>query len=640
MKKSIVKLLTAALAAATVAGMSVMPVFAHTENDPWVGTDAVPADEQAGTEADPGTAVQTISTITVTDLRETDNLTVTAYQIVKGVYKNGRLAGYELCSLGKDPDNTTEDLKIADIEKPTAAEITKIAKNINNAESGCNLTYIDLQEETAGTYTADVEAGLYIVLAKGADAVVYNPAIVAVNVLNSHLIVEDDKPFVEGGEVSFGANSYFNVDGNAYLKSSDSGFDKKVVGSHKPDSVDLIDPATGKGDTVAFGDTIDFALDEMTIPSYSDQYTDLVYKVEDTLDAEAFLGIKNFTVLVNDVDTDPTTEIKNDQDPQADPKVVTNYTLKLYDAEGAELDLAEDDSFDKAVAYSVAFDEAFIRAHDSESVKITYSTVFCNTAGVNYAENKNRATLTYSNDPDNSENAKTKDKTTYHYTFGICASIDGQNEESSDDGDKETYEFNKVFKKDGEFENAENEDGVPTKKNEFALPGATFTLYSDEACTEESKIAQTVSDTNGHIQFLGLDEGTYYLKETHAPRGYVLNEMLYKFIIEAEMDDAGVLTSYNILTYYKSEDGYKAAGSATYTNTNEYQVEKNTGNVINVINHEVDPVNIVDPKIQALPSTGGIGTIVITVIAAIGMAGFLTLFLYNRKKRKEEADKK
>ena len=638
MKKSIVKILTAALAAATVASMSVVPVFAHTKVDEWKGTDYQPATEQTAEQR--GTAYKTISTITVTDLRETDNLKVTAYQIVKGVYKNGRLAGYELCSLGKDPDDTTKDLKIADIEKPTAAEITKIAKNINNAESGCDLTYIYLQEdkETAGTYTADVEAGLYIVLAKGADAVVYNPAIVAVNVLNSHLIVEDDKPFVEGGEVSFGADSYFNVDGNAYLKSSDSGFDKKVVGSHKPDTVDVINSKTDKGDTVAFGDTIDFALDEMTIPSYSDQYTDLVYKVEDTLDAEAFLGIKNFTVLVNDVETDPTTKIENDQDPQAGPEVVTNYTLKLYDAEGTELDPAKDDSFDNAVAYSVAFDEAFIRAHDSESVKITYSTVFCNTAGVNYAENKNRATLTYSNDPDDSENAKTKDKTTYHYTFGICASIDGQNEESGDDGDKETYEFNKVFKKDGEFEDAENEDGVPTKKNEFALPGATFTLYSDEACTEESKIAQAVSDTNGHIQFLGLDEGTYYLKETHAPRGYVLNEMLYKFIIEAEMDDAGVLTSYNISTYYKSEDGYKAAGSATYTN--KYQVEEDTGNVINVINHEVDPVNIVDPKIQALPSTGGIGTIVITVIAAIGMAGFLTLFLYNRKKRKEEADKK
>ena len=64
------------------------------------------------------------------------------------------------------------------------------------------------------------------------------------------------------------------------------------------------------------------------------------------------------------------------------------------------------------------------------------------------------------------------------------------------------------------------------------------------------------------------------------------------------------------------------------------------GNVINVIDHDVTPVDVLDPKIEQLPSTGGIGTIVITVTAAVGMAGFLTLFLYNRKKRKEEADKK
>ena len=640
MKKSIVKILTAALAAATVASMSVLPVFAADSVFPqggWVYSDEDPTADHTDPETY-GTARKTAGTITVTDLREADGLTVTAYQIVKGVYKNGVLAGYTVCDLGKDPDDDTKGLTIKDIENPTADEITAIAKNINGGKSSLNGIVMspDAQDET--TYTADVEAGLYIVLARGGDAVVYNPAIVAVNVLNSHLIVEDNEPFLQEGTVSFGAESYFNIPANAYLKSSDSGFDKKILGSHKHGGATLVDPNGDKGDTVAFGDTIDFKLDSMTIPSYSDEYTDVVFKIEDNLAAEAFLGVLNFKVKVAGEETAASIDVDDDNDPDTDPVKVTQYTLKLYDADGEELDLTDDHCFDNAVAFSVDFDDAFIRANDSAAVEITYSTVFQNTAGVNYAENKNRATLTYSNNPNDTEGAKTKDKTTYHYTFGIDATVDGQNIVDGKLETEETYEFNKVYKNDGQFKDGTTTEGLPTQVNEFALPGATFTLYSAADCAEESVITESVSDDNGHIKFLGLDEGTYYVKETHAPRGFVLNDKLFRFVIEADLDEAtGVLSSYTITTAYKGENGYVEVGSATYTNKAEIEDD---GNVINVIDHDVTPVDVLDPKIEQLPSTGGIGTIVITVTAAVGMAGFLTLFLYNRKKRKEEADKK
>ncbi len=92
-------------------------------------------------------------------------------------------------------------------------------------------------------------------------------------------------------------------------------------------------------------------------------------------------------------------------------------------------------------------------------------------------------------------------------------------------------------------------DGVKTNDHGTSLEGAKFRIYSDEDCTEEvyvkesqdgyivinrdsiggtdhvggsrpSDAVEMVSNSEGLFNIIGLDQGTYWLKETGAPTGY------------------------------------------------------------------------------------------------------------------------
>ena len=117
---------------------------------------------------------------------------------------------------------------------------------------------------------------------------------------------------------------------------------------------------------------------------------------------------------------------------------------------------------------------------------------------------------------------------------------------------------------------------------------------------------------------------------------------MYRFKIEATFDAAtGILSSYKITTDLKQADNtYINAGTATYTNKmtdNAFSVDDD-GNVTNAITTSITPAEIVNTSLAVLPSTGGLGTIIITVIAAGGMAIFLTIFIVNRRKRSSKED--
>lgn len=96
--------------------------------------------------------------------------------------------------------------------------------------------------------------------------------------------------------------------------------------------------------------------------------------------------------------------------------------------------------------------------------------------------------------------------------------------------------------------------------------------------------------TNGTLKVTGLDEGNYEFKETKAPTGYKVNPDNKAFEIIAN---------------------------------EEKEVT-------------ADPVEFVNTKLSSLPSTGGMGTYIFTIIGVVVMAGAAGAFFISRRKGSEE----
>lgn len=226
--------------------------------------------------------------------------------------------------------------------------------------------------------------------------------------------------------------------------------------------------------------------------------------------------------------------------------------------------------------FTLTFDMTQYQAYKGQEITVTYSAVVNKDAVVTLT--KNKATLTYSNDPGDSSHTET--------TPPI---------------EKEVYTSKIVVDK-----YDANNPGQKLSGASFILvkkSGGSETFYKYDAGTDkvswvanQNDATVKTTDNAGATEFIGLSDGEYYLRETVAPAGYNLLDHDVKVTITHTTTNVGG-TVFNIGVSQKSE------------------IPNKTG--------------------TTLPGTGGIGTTLFYVFGSALLLGAAVVLVTRRRMKKE-----
>lgn len=206
------------------------------------------------------------------------------------------------------------------------------------------------------------------------------------------------------------------------------------------------------------------------------------------------------------------------------------------------------------------------------------------------------------------------------------------------------YDFT-LFKKSNELIDPSN-----AGSGHQPLAGAGFTLYADEAMTkainmvkveangdvgayyrpalegEEGTVAQmdaNMGDDKNILSIRGLDVGAYYVKETKTPSGYYAPKGDFK------LELAAVLNTGETLDKQLASGGFSNLDKADTLLIQHNEVNKNLNRF---------EVHLLNSSTPVLPTTGGVGTVMFTVIGLLCMGAALWFFLFARRRREDEQE--
>lgn len=384
----------------------------------------------------------------------------------------------------------------------------------------------------------------------------------------------------DGAKVEFSSveNGYYLVFPEGGSTSAERKTDAmllSVLGEPKTMAIKSVFPTVDKtvddsqGNSAAVGDVLTFTLTS-AVPDMTD-YKKYVFTFKDVLSKGLTLQNNGADATPGDVKSAFTVTIGKDPGTS-----VTEFTAKaeVGDKEGE-------------TKLTIELGNYLLANRDTlkvgDPITVTYQAKLNEKAVVDdKAGNTNKATIEYSTDPTDEQggtpDSSTGDITkTYAFKFGI---------DKQDDKKKPLAGAKFQIRKD-------NSDGNYSPDND---PVIKFKQVTDSQYILDANgsVTEIASPKGGKFSVEGLDEGAYWIEETAAPDGYNKLAKPMKVTITAEIDpDTGELTNHTVV--------YGESDSATDHDTGHYIV-------------------IVNKAGTTLPETGGMGTILFTLVgaAAIG----------------------
>ncbi|RGJ33310.1 isopeptide-forming domain-containing fimbrial protein [Bifidobacterium adolescentis] len=328
------------------------------------------------------------------------------------------------------------------------------------------------------------------------------------------------------------------------------------------------------------GDYVKFQLTGSLPTDYAD-YTSYEYTFHDTADQGlTFVNDTTHPVKVYAVNDNNKVELKQD--------TLTGYQVLTSDINGETFNVKFAD-LKKAQAEKTG---DTVNITSSTQIVVEYYAQLNENAVLGSNGNQNKVYLQFSNNKYGKGTGKTEEHKVTVFTFKLEVTKYGKT-----DSDKE------------------------------ALNGAGFTLYKatkvNPADSDYAKVGDEVQHTNGNVfDFTGLDSGYYKIVETTTPKGYNTIDPI-TFTVTAtynSADEPGTLTD---LTVTDVKVGGVASAEQTFT------VNRGTGEA-GTAQIKTDVVDIPGSK---LPSTGGMGTVLLYVagIAVFVLAGATLVMALRRR---------
>lgn len=222
----------------------------------------------------------------------------------------------------------------------------------------------------------------------------------------------------------------------------------------------------------------------------------------------------------------------------------------------------------------------WVRANQTNKGKEFTVTYYAKVNNKAVVEEKNKAELVYGNNPSDTTTTKPSEVKTPTYYLNI-------NKYAKNDSKKLAGAKFKLYK-----------DSVD-ENNVIKVTGSEGNYVVDSASTTTEFVsADSITSEGYNLHVNGLAAGTYYLVETKAPAGY--NKLTDPIKVEIKKSTNEAVNAWTLFNNDKNVDD------------KIIDVENSTGSL--------------------LPSTGGMGTIAFTVVAALLVLGVVVSFIRDRKR--------